>query len=222
MAGLGAAESAHMIDLLRNLSVLATILLIEHDMDVACGSHLRPGQWAAHRNRYERDFVRSNKAVRVAYPGEGDFHAMLQVEGLQASYGRGRVLSDISLSVGDGEVVTLLGRNGMGKTTTIRSIIGLIPPLAGAISFAGVAIAGRTPEAIVAALAWCRRVGRFFHCSPSRKISSPPPPIGSVARTRGPCRGSTRSSPGCRNAGGKWAAPCRAANSKCWRSGARS
>ena len=73
---------------------------------------------------------------------------MLQVEGLQASYGRGRVLSDISLSVGEGEVVTLLGRNGMGKTTTIRSIIGLISPLAGAISFAGVAIAGRTPEAI--------------------------------------------------------------------------
>jgi branched-chain amino acid transport system ATP-binding protein len=57
-------------------------------------------------------------------------------------------LSDISLSVGEGEVVTLLGRNGMGKTTTIRSIMGLVPPLAGAIAFAGVAIAGRTPEAI--------------------------------------------------------------------------
>ena len=73
---------------------------------------------------------------------------MLKVEGLQASYGRSRVLSDISLSVGEGEVVTLLGRNGMGKTTTIRSIMGLIPPLAGAITFAGVAIAGQAPEAI--------------------------------------------------------------------------
>jgi branched-chain amino acid transport system ATP-binding protein len=73
---------------------------------------------------------------------------MLEVAGLQASYGRSRVLSDISLSVGEGEMVTLLGRNGMGKTTTIRSIVGLIPPLAGAITFAGVAIAGRTPETI--------------------------------------------------------------------------
>jgi branched-chain amino acid transport system ATP-binding protein len=73
---------------------------------------------------------------------------MLKVEGLQASYGRSRVLSDISLSVGEGEVVTLLGRNGMGKTTTIRSIFGLIPPLAGAITFANVAIAGQAPETI--------------------------------------------------------------------------
>jgi branched-chain amino acid transport system ATP-binding protein len=73
---------------------------------------------------------------------------MLKVEGLQASYGRSRVLSDISLSVGEGEVVTLLGRNGMGKTTTIRSIIGLVRPLAGTITFTDVAIAGQPPEMI--------------------------------------------------------------------------
>jgi branched-chain amino acid transport system ATP-binding protein len=73
---------------------------------------------------------------------------MLEVAGLQASYGRSRVLFDVSLSVGEGEVVTLLGRNGMGKTTTIRSIMGLTRPLAGAITFSGTAIAGETPEKI--------------------------------------------------------------------------
>jgi branched-chain amino acid transport system ATP-binding protein len=73
---------------------------------------------------------------------------MLEVAGLQAGYGRSRVLFDVSLSVGEGEVVTLLGRNGMGKTTTIRSIMGLTRPLAGAITFAGRVIAGETPERI--------------------------------------------------------------------------
>ena len=73
---------------------------------------------------------------------------MLKVEGLQASYGRSQVLFDIDLEVGEGEIVTLLGRNGMGKTTTIRSVMGLTPPAGGSVSFAGQPIAGRTPEAI--------------------------------------------------------------------------
>ena len=53
---------------------------------------------------------------------------MLSVRHLQASYGAAQVLFDISLEVSAGEVVTLLGRNGMGKTTTIRSIMGLLRP----------------------------------------------------------------------------------------------
>ena len=73
---------------------------------------------------------------------------MLKVEGLKASYGRSQVLFDIDLEVGEGEIVTLLGRNGMGKTTTIRSVMGLTPPAGGSVSFAGQPIAGRTPEAI--------------------------------------------------------------------------
>jgi branched-chain amino acid transport system ATP-binding protein len=73
---------------------------------------------------------------------------MLKVEKLQASYGRSQVLFDIDLSVGEGEIVTLLGRNGMGKTTTIRSIMGLTPPAGGSVEFAGQSVAGRTPEAI--------------------------------------------------------------------------
>ena len=56
---------------------------------------------------------------------------MLSVAGLQASYGAAQVLFDISLDVGAGEVVTLLGRNGMGKTTTVKAIMGLLKPAGG-------------------------------------------------------------------------------------------
>jgi branched-chain amino acid transport system ATP-binding protein len=58
---------------------------------------------------------------------------MLSVEGLETSYGVSQVLFGISFHVGAGEVVTLLGRNGMGKTTTVRSIMGITPPKAGRI-----------------------------------------------------------------------------------------
>jgi branched-chain amino acid transport system ATP-binding protein len=73
---------------------------------------------------------------------------VLRVEGLQAGYGRGQVLFDVRLKVGRGELVTLLGRNGMGKTTTIRSIMGLIPRRWGTIEFDDKPIDGWPPEAI--------------------------------------------------------------------------
>jgi branched-chain amino acid transport system ATP-binding protein len=73
---------------------------------------------------------------------------MLQIEQLQAGYGRGRVLFDVGLDVGVGEVVTLLGRNGMGKTTTVRALMGLIRPQGGTIAFQGSPIAGLAPETI--------------------------------------------------------------------------
>ncbi|MGE3148966.1 MAG: ABC transporter ATP-binding protein [Pseudorhodoplanes sp.] len=60
---------------------------------------------------------------------------MLLVDRLAASYGPAPVLFDVSFSVGAGEVVTLLGRNGMGKTTTIRAVTGLLAPSAGRIRF---------------------------------------------------------------------------------------
>jgi len=70
---------------------------------------------------------------------------MLSVRHLQASYGAAQVLFDVSLDVGAGEVVTLLGRNGMGKTTTIKSIMGLVRPRGGDIRFDGVAVTGLAP-----------------------------------------------------------------------------
>jgi len=67
---------------------------------------------------------------------------MLSVSKLQTSYGPAQILFDISFEIGEGEVVTLLGRNGMGKTTTVNSIIGLVPSNGGEISFEGKAIRG--------------------------------------------------------------------------------
>jgi branched-chain amino acid transport system ATP-binding protein len=60
---------------------------------------------------------------------------MLAVEAIETSYGASQVLFGVSFAVGAGEVVTLLGRNGMGKTTTVRSIMGIVPPRAGAVTF---------------------------------------------------------------------------------------
>ncbi len=73
---------------------------------------------------------------------------MLRVERLQAAYGQSQVLFDVSLDIGDAEVVTLLGRNGMGKTTTIRTIMGLTQARAGQVSFDGMTLTGRAPEQI--------------------------------------------------------------------------
>ena len=73
---------------------------------------------------------------------------MLAVEGLQAAYGHSQVLFDLSLHIARGQLVTLLGRNGMGKTTTIRTIMGLLPPRGGAVRFAGKTVTGWPPEAV--------------------------------------------------------------------------
>ena len=67
---------------------------------------------------------------------------LLAVEGLFTNYGKIRILRDVSLTVGEGEVVALLGLNGAGKTTTMRSILGLTPPRAGTIRYAGRDITG--------------------------------------------------------------------------------
>ena len=68
---------------------------------------------------------------------------MLEVRALETSYGRSQVLFGVSMDVLPGKVTTLLGRNGMGKTTTVRSIMGITRPKAGAISFLGKDIFGK-------------------------------------------------------------------------------
>ena len=62
---------------------------------------------------------------------------MLEIKGLHSAYGRAHILYDVALNAARGEVVVLLGRNGAGKSTTLKSLIGLLPPLAGEIRFDG-------------------------------------------------------------------------------------
>lgn len=73
---------------------------------------------------------------------------MLQLERVEAAYGSSQVLFGIDLAVGEGEVVSLMGRNGMGKSTTVRAIMGLLPLKSGTIRFRGRTISGRPPFAI--------------------------------------------------------------------------
>jgi len=73
---------------------------------------------------------------------------LLEVSNLETAYGASQVLFDFSMQVDQGEVVSLLGRNGMGKTTTIRSIMGLTRSSRGSISFRGQRIESMTPDRI--------------------------------------------------------------------------
>ncbi len=76
---------------------------------------------------------------------------MLAVQGLNTYYGRAHILADVALEVATGEVVCLLGRNGAGKSTTLKSIIGLVRPASGAIAFDGRRIDRLEPYAIARA-----------------------------------------------------------------------
>jgi branched-chain amino acid transport system ATP-binding protein len=76
---------------------------------------------------------------------------LLSVEGLTAGYGAAQVLFGVNFAVGEGEVVTLLGRNGMGKTTTIRAVMGLIRPWQGQVRVRGVDLNGARPHRIAQA-----------------------------------------------------------------------
>lgn len=73
---------------------------------------------------------------------------LLEVDGIHTAYGSSRVLFGISLDIKPGECVCLLGRNGVGKTTTMRSIMGLTPPSQGTVRFKGKDITGAQPHTL--------------------------------------------------------------------------
>jgi len=76
---------------------------------------------------------------------------MLRLEGLEAAYGVSQVLFGITLGVEAGQLVTLLGRNGMGKTTTVRAVMGIVPVRAGRVHFEGRPLHGLPPHRVAQA-----------------------------------------------------------------------
>ncbi len=117
--------------------------------------------------------------------GEGTAAAappLLTVEGLEARYGRARILAGLNLSVAPGEVVVLLGRNGAGKSTTLKAIMGLVPPAAGRVLFEGRDLAGEPPFRIArAGLGYVPEERRIFAGLTVREniaVGMRPPPAG--------------------------------------------
>ena len=149
LAGLAAPERERIGRLLLELPREITVLLIEHDLDFAQSfadrmTVLNNGVVLADGTPAE---VRDNPAVQAVYLGTGGAAperarpqagaALLQVRGVSAGYGPALVLDDVSLEVSRGEVVAILGRNGMGKTTLLTGLMGFVPLRTGSVELSG-------------------------------------------------------------------------------------
>jgi branched-chain amino acid transport system ATP-binding protein len=89
--------------------------------------------------------------------------SLLEVDGIETYYGESHILEGVSLSVERGEVVALMGRNGVGKTTTLRSVLQLTPPRSGTVRYGGTDLAGlRTHEVADMGVGWIPEDRRIF------------------------------------------------------------
>jgi len=143
---------------------------------------------------------------------------LLQVRGLEAWYGESHVLHGVNIDINAGEVVTLLGRNGAGKTSTLRAIMGLTGKRAGSVKFQGKELISARPDVIArAGIAYCpEERGIFASLNVGENLVLPPEVLlGGLNVPK-----SIRCFPICWNARAARAPSCRAGSSRCWRSGA--
>ena len=104
--------------------------------------------------------------------------AMLAVNGLEAWYGESHILHGVSFDVQPGEVVTLLGRNGVGKTTTLKSIMGIVEQRRGSVRFEGRELVGMSSDAIArTGIAYCPEERGIFASLDVRENLLLPPQV---------------------------------------------
>jgi branched-chain amino acid transport system ATP-binding protein len=164
LAGLAAAERERIGVLIRRLTGDMAVLLVEHDIDRVFGMADIVTVMNEGRVLVEGDAetVRAHPEVQRVYIGSGHAHlvaqrtqrdpssqeVLLQLDKINSFYGNSHILHDVSLVVRAREVVGLLGRNGAGKSSTFKSILGIVQPASGTVTFNGRVISGSTPEQI--------------------------------------------------------------------------
>mgnify|MGYP000091364964 CR=1 FL=1 len=165
-AGMSPEETEATLDLITRLNREEglTILFCEHDMEVVFSTAhsvvvMHQGRTLVQGTPEE---VRRHPEVQRAYLGDADAGEpparpaaappragpLLEVEGVHAYYGLSHVLFDVSLRVWEGEVAFLLGRNGAGKSTTLKTVAGLLPPRQGCVRYRGEDLTGRPPHVV--------------------------------------------------------------------------
>jgi branched-chain amino acid transport system ATP-binding protein len=102
--------------------------------------------------------------------------ALMEIRGLEAWYGESHVLHGVDIDIREGEVVTLLGRNGAGKTSTLRSIMGLVPRRTGSVKYEGKEFVNARPDVIArAGIAYCpEERGIFASLDVTENLMLPP------------------------------------------------
>ncbi|HET7876654.1 MAG TPA: ATP-binding cassette domain-containing protein, partial [Methylomirabilota bacterium] len=164
LAGLAAAERERVTALVGRLTRHMAVLLVEHDIDRVFafadgvtvmneGRVIAEGSVQVVRDDPKVHEVylghgRATLAAAARAPAAGRAEAVLRVSGIDTFYGKSHILHEVSLELRAGEVVGLLGRNGAGKSSTLKSVMGLVAPARGRVEFAGRDITGHSPEEI--------------------------------------------------------------------------
>lgn len=143
----------------------------------------------------------------------------LQIDDIHTYYGDSYILQGLSLTVSAGETVAVLGRNGVGKTTLIRSIVGFTPATRGRISYAGDTISGLAPDKVMqrglALVPQGRRIFRSLTVEETLTIAMRERPAGST-RPAWPVERAYDVFPACASDARSAPKPCPVASSRCW------